>query len=129
MGVVDERSEIGGCYLGVPQNHIGKRTDILDNCPKAEGMMMLIRSMNPQILAVDEIGSTQDVEAVSYAMHSGVTMLATVHGHSLDEIRQKPGIKRLLESHTFKRFIVISKEGKAGGVSGIFDETGNALCF
>ena len=129
VGVVDERSEIGGCYLGVPQNHIGKRTDILDNCPKAEGMMMLIRSMNPQILAVDEIGSSQDVEAVSYAMHSGVTMLATVHGHSLDEIRQKPGIKRLLEAHTFKRFIVISKEGKAGGVSGIFDEKGNALCF
>ena len=129
VGVVDERSEIGGCYLGVPQNHIGKRTDILDNCPKAEGMMMLIRSMNPQILAIDEIGSSQDVEAISYAMHSGVTMLATVHGHSLEEIRQKPGIKRLLESHTFKRFIVISKEGKAGGVSGIFDEKGNALCF
>lgn len=129
VGVVDERSEIGGCYLGVPQNNIGKRTDILDNCPKAEGMMMMIRSMNPQILAVDEIGTSQDVEAISYAMHSGVTMLATVHGHSLEEIRQKPGVKRLMESHTFKRFIVISKEGKAGKVSGIFDEKGTALCF
>ena len=129
VGVVDERSEIGGCYLGVPQNNIGKRTDILDNCPKAEGMMMMIRSMNPQILAVDEIGTSQDVEAISYAMHSGVTMLATVHGHSLEEIRQKPGVKRLMESHTFKRFIVISKEGKAGKVSGIFDEKGTDLCF
>ena len=86
VGVVDERSEIGGCFQGVPQNHIGKRTDILDNCPKAEGMMMMIRSMSPQVLAVDEIGTRHDVEAVSYAMHCGVTMLATVHGTSLEEI-------------------------------------------
>ena len=56
VGVVDERSEIGGCYLGVAQNHLGSRTDILDCCPKAEGMIMLIRSMSPRVLAVDEIG-------------------------------------------------------------------------
>ena len=57
VGVVDERSEIGGCYMGIPQNDVGIRTDILDCCPKAEGMMMLVRSMAPSIIAVDEIGS------------------------------------------------------------------------
>ena len=61
VGGVDERSEIGGCYMGVAQNHLGIRTDILDGCPKAEGMIMLIRSMGPQVIAVDEIGTPEDV--------------------------------------------------------------------
>ena len=64
VGVVDERSEIGGCYMGVPQNQLGDRTDILDCCPKAEGMMMLIRSMGPQVIAVDEIGRASCRERV-----------------------------------------------------------------
>ena len=71
VGVVDERSEIGGCYMGVAQNHLGIRTDILDGCPKAEGMIMLIRSMGPQVIAVDEIGTPEDVHAIEYAMHCG----------------------------------------------------------
>ena len=54
VGVVDERSELGGCYLGIAQNHLGSRTDILDCCPKAEGMIMLIRSMSPQVIAVEK---------------------------------------------------------------------------
>ena len=72
VGVVDERSELGGCYMGIPRNHLGKRTDILDCCPKAAGMLMLIRSMAPRVIAVDEIGSREDVQAVEYAMQCGV---------------------------------------------------------
>ena len=68
VGVVDERSELGGCYLGVPQNQLGIRTDVLDCCPKSKGMLMLIRSMAPQVIAVDEIGSAEDVHALEYAM-------------------------------------------------------------
>ena len=59
VGVVDERSELGGCYLGIAQNHLGTRTDILDCCPKAEGMILLIRSMAPRVLAIDEIGGEE----------------------------------------------------------------------
>ena len=55
VGVVDERSEIAACYQGIPQNDVGCRTDVLDACPKAEGMMMLIRTMSPKVVAVDEI--------------------------------------------------------------------------
>ena len=90
MGVVDERSEIGGCYRGVPQNQLGMRTDSLDNCPNAEGLMMLVRSMAPEVSAADEIGTAKDVEAIEYAMHCGATMLTTVHGSGMDEIREKP---------------------------------------
>lgn len=129
VGVVDERSEIGGCYRGVAQNQMGKRTDILDNCPKAEGMMMLIRSMAPQVVAVDEIGTEEDVDAVSYAMHCGATMLATVHGTSLEEVRRKPFLAKLWESQCFKRYIVMKGEGKTGEIEGIYDEQGRRICI
>ena len=89
VGVVDERSELGGCYLGVIQNNLGMRTDILDRCPKADGMIMLIRSMAPQVVAVDEIGAKEDVHAIEYAMHCGCKMLATAHGDSMEEICKK----------------------------------------
>ena len=128
VGVVDERSEIGGCYQGVPQNRVGKRTDILDNCPKAEGLMMMIRSMSPQVLAVDEIGTKKDVEAVSYAMHSGVTVFATVHGTSLEEIKEKPLFRMFVEGKYFKRFVVLGTGGKLGRVQDIFNERGKSVC-
>lgn len=92
VGVVDERSEIGGCYLGVAQNHLGSRTDILDCCPKAEGMIMLIRSMSPRVLAVDEIGAQEEIRAVEYAMQCGCKLIASVHGNSMAEIASKPGL-------------------------------------
>ena len=72
VGVVDERSEIAGCYLGAAQNDIGLRSDVLDACPKAEGMLMMIRSMTPKVVAADEIGTKEDGEAIEYAMHCGV---------------------------------------------------------
>ncbi len=128
-GVVDERSEIGGCYQGVPQNQIGKRTDILDNCPKAEGMMMLIRSMSPEVLAVDEIGTMPEVEAVMCAMHCGVVMLATVHGTSLSEIREKPLFQTLLDRKCFQRYVVLDGTKKIGTIEGIYDGRGNKLCI
>ena len=129
VGVVDERSEIGGCYHGVAQNHVGKRTDILDNCPKAEGMMMLIRSMSPEVVAVDEIGTEKEVEALSYAMHCGATMLATVHGSCVEELREKPFLSRLWEEQCFKRYIVMKEKGKTGEIEGIFDERGARVCI
>ena len=127
--VVDERSEIGGCYQGIPQNDVGKRTDILDNCPKVEGMLMMIRSMSPQVLAVDEIGPSQDVDAISHAMRCGVTILATAHADSLEELKEKAGLKELYESRSFKRYIVLERDGKTGVIHKIFDEWGREICI
>ncbi|XCP83927.1 stage III sporulation protein AA [Roseburia hominis] len=128
VGVVDERSELGGCYQGVPQNQLGLRTDILDNCPKAEGMMLMIRSMSPQVLAVDEIGSQRDVEAVTCAMHCGVIILATAHGDSLEEIREKPFLKELAKGHYFERYVLLGGGGGPGKIRGIYDERGRQIC-
>ena len=97
IGVIDERSEIGACYQGIPQNELGIRTDILDCCPKAQGMMMLIRSMAPEVVAVDEIGGENDLEALRYVMNCGCRILATVHGNSMEDIREKPGLSSFLQ--------------------------------
>ena len=89
IGLVDERSEIGGSYQGIPQNDVGIRTDVLDCCSKAEGMVMLLRSMAPQVIAVDEIGNYEDIRAIEMTLNSGCKLLATVHGSSIDEIRKR----------------------------------------
>ncbi|MBR1815744.1 MAG: stage III sporulation protein AA [Lachnospiraceae bacterium] len=127
VGVVDERSEIAACYMGVPQNDVGIRTDILDSCPKAEGMLMLLRSMNPKVIAVDEIGSRYDIDAISYVINCGCTLLATVHGYSIDDIRNKPILRKLVEEKSFERYIVLGNSKGIGSIENIFDERGNEL--
>ena len=104
VGVVDERSEIGGSYLGVPQNDLGIRTDVLDCCPKAAGMMMLIRSMSPRVIAVDEIGDYEDIRAIEAVLNCGCRILATVHGNSIEDIEKKPLLKRFLTEKIFLPF-------------------------
>ena len=127
VGVVDERSEIGACYRGIPQNDVGIRTDILDCCPKAEGMLMLIRSMSPAVIAVDEIGKREDIDALAYVMNCGCQMLATVHGASVDDVKNKPILRKLAEEKLFKRFIVLSGREIPGTIESIFDERGSVL--
>ena len=106
MGVVDERSEIAGSYQGIPQNDLGIRTDILDCCPKAEGMMMLIRSMSPEVVAVDELGDYEDIHAIESVIHCGCKLFATVHGSSIDDMKRKPLMQRLMQEKVFERYII-----------------------
>ena len=127
VGVVDERSELGACHLGIAQNELGIRTDILDGCPKAEGMLMLIRSMAPKILAVDEIGAPEDIYAMEYAMHCGCRMLATVHGTSMAEVQKKPVLQQLIQKKRFGRYVVLKNGIHIGEVEGIYDERGTLL--
>lgn len=127
VGVVDERSEIGACYQGAPQNDLGIRTDVLDCCPKAQGMMMLIRTMAPQVIAVDEIGSREELEAMEYVMNCGCKLIATVHGSSIEDIRQKPVLRNMVQERWFERYIVLGNQGGAGHVEQIFDARGSCL--
>lgn len=112
IGVVDERGEIAAMYKGVPQNDIGIRTDVLDNISKAKGMKMLIRSMNPQIIAVDEVGSEEDIEAIQYAQCSGVKGIFTAHGESLEDIIQNPILKKLYEQNFLEKIFFIKEDRK-----------------
>lgn len=89
VGVVDERSEIAGSYMGVPQNDVGIRTDVMDACPKVLGMMLLLRSMAPGVIAIDELGGREDMEALRQAAYCGSRIVATVHGMGIEDYAKK----------------------------------------
>lgn len=127
VGVIDERSEIAASINGMPQHDLGLRTDVLDACPKAEGMMMMIRSMSPDMLVVDEIGGKKDVEALLEAINAGVTIICTIHGQSLEELKNRPALRTVLEQKIFKRLILLNKTRKPGSIKRIYDENEKIL--
>lgn len=110
VGVVDERGEIAAMYKGIPQNDIGNRTDVIDNMPKPEAMRILVRSMCPDVIACDEIGSVEDINAIDYAMCSGVKGIFTAHGKDIDEINRNYELSKLLNKHVFERIILLNPE-------------------
>ncbi|MBE3553433.1 MAG: stage III sporulation protein AA [Thermicanus sp.] len=124
VGVVDERSEIAGSYLGIPQKDVGPRTDVLDGCPKAEGMMMMIRSMSPQLLITDEIGQEEDVVALLEAVNAGIHLITTAHGEKLDEIEKRPILQKIFRYQVFQRMIFLSRRKGAGTVEAVYDGQG-----
>lgn len=126
VSVVDERSEIAGSYLGISQNDVGIRTDVLDGCPKVEGMMLLIRSMSPQVLAVDELGSIEDVQALQMVNGCGCRLLATVHGSSLEEVRYKNYMRYVMEERLFERYVTLDRKTGICRVTGVYDGEGKS---
>ena len=120
IGIVDERNEISAMYKGISQNDIGIRTDVLENISKSIGMKMLVRSMAPQIICADEIGSLEDVEAIKYIVCSGVKGIFTAHGANFQELQLNPELKQLLDSYTFKR-IVFLDESNRGKIKGAYE--------
>lgn len=110
VGVVDERGEIAACYQGIPQLDVGPRTDVLDNCEKVTGMRMLLRSMSPRVIAVDELGNREEMELISQMAGTGCAMLATIHGESIEEIMKKDLFQGKKEQKIFQNMIVLNKE-------------------
>ncbi|QXM06013.1 stage III sporulation protein AA [Crassaminicella indica] len=127
VAVVDERSEICGIYQGIPQNDVGAKTDVLDACPKAEGIMMLIRSMSPHIIATDEIGKREDIFAIHEALNAGIKLITTVHGRNFDEINRRNNLKSLLMQGIFERIIILSNKPKVGTIEKIIDGKKNKI--
>lgn len=128
VGVVDERGELAGMWQGVPTYNLGYRTDVLDGCPKAGGMNMLVRSMAPQVMAMDELGHTDDVTALMDALRTGVRILTTAHASSLEEARGRPTLAHLLEQGVFERLVVLSRKHGPGTIDGVYDlKTGRIL--
>jgi stage III sporulation protein AA len=121
VGLVDERSEVAGCCAGVPQSDVGPRTDVLDGCPKAEGLMLLIRALSPAVVAVDEIGRPADADAVMEALHAGVAVVATAHGSGLADIARRPALAMLLHAGAFERAVVLGRSRGPGTIEKISD--------
>lgn len=121
VGVVDERGELAGMWQGVPTYNLGYRTDILDGCPKASGLSMMVRSMSPQVVAMDEIGHRDDVTAITDALRTGVRILSTAHAGSFAEARSRPVIAELLAQGVFERMVVLSRRQGPGSIEGVYD--------
>ena len=115
IGVIDERSEIAEMYKGVPQNDVGKRTDVMNNCLKHIGISMLVRSMGPQVIATDEIGGERDEEAIYNAMYSGVKFLFTAHGEKIEDVS-----KNFINDKVFSNIIILKNSNKPGSVKNIY---------
>ncbi|RJQ11391.1 MAG: stage III sporulation protein AA [Bacillota bacterium] len=119
VGLVDERSEIAACYEGVPQRDVGLRTDVLDACPKAEGVLLLLRAMSPEVIAADEIGRPEDATALTEAASAGAAVLATAHGSSVRDLASRPMLAGLLRSGLFEVCVVLSRRNGPGTVESV----------
>ena len=119
-GIIDERGEIAAMYKGVPQNDIGILSDVLENSSKSVGVRLLIRSMCPDIIVCDEIGKKEDIDAIDYAMCSGVKGIFTVHGNSLTELFRNKEINSLLEKCLVETIIFIDDK-KRGEIKEVFN--------
>lgn len=120
--VIDERSEVAGCFRGVPQLDVGCRTDVLDSCPKSIGMMMVIRSMAPQVIAVDELGTLEDINALFAVIRSGSCILATIHGDGISDLKEKSFLNEVIKEKVFKRYVVLRKNRDMDIYNGDFEK-------
>lgn len=126
VGVCDERSEIAGSAGGVPGFDVGPRTDVMDGCPKDTGIAMLIRSMSPDVIAVDELGSSDDARAVERAAVAGVSLIATMHGRSYDDA-VRSSIGKFIKSGMISRIVILSAEPTPGTVKDILNSANMSL--
>lgn len=130
--VVDERSEIAACFNGVPQLDVGIRTDVLDACFKSQGMIMAIRSLAPEVLICDEIGSDEDIKALNMAFSSGVNIITTLHGYDLNDILNRRIFKKLIEDSILEKVVILSNKKGIGTIDKIYNVSNDGevkLCF
>lgn len=127
VSIVDERSELAAAKDGIPQFDVGKRTDVMDACPKVSGLMMMIRSMSPDVIIVDEIGKKEDADAILEAMLAGVTIFCTVHSTSFDSVRKRPIIRDMFQMEIFERVVVLQNERNRFITVHIFTNKGDRL--
>lgn len=121
VGLIDERSEIAGMYQGVPSFDIGIRTDVLDACPKAEGIILMIRSLSPQVVVSDEIGRIEDIEAIGEALNTGVDVVVTAHARTLEEALKRPILLRALKKDLFERILVLGDSLGVGTLERVYE--------
>ena len=112
VSLIDERGEIAAMYNGVPQNDVGLRCDVLDNVTKSLGMKIAVRTMSPDIIVSDEIGTKEDIEAINYGVLSGVNGIFTAHGSSIMDIKLNENLNKIYEQKVFSRIIFLEKMGK-----------------
>ena len=119
VSVVDERGEIASCQGGFSGYDLGYSIDILTDCDKSQGMLMMLRSMSPQVIATDELGTDNDIKAIQKTVCSGVSVIATIHGKNAEDLRKNKNISELLDF--FQCFIVLSRRFGVGTIEEVYN--------
>lgn len=127
VSVVDERCEISGSYLGNIQFDLGTSTDVMTCYSKSVGMNMVLRSMAPKVIAVDEIGSSEDISAIHNILNSGVNIIATIHCDTIENILLKPIISQIVKEKLFDNYIILDNVKRTGNLNKIYDRELNVL--
>lgn len=122
VAVIDERGEIAATFQGQPQNDLGPCCDVLDGYPKGEGIMQAVRCLSPDVVICDEIGGEEDEKAVELSLNAGVTVIASAHAGSFDELLARPQTARLIASGAFKKAVRLAGRENPGMVAGVYGE-------
>lgn len=105
IAVVDERREL------FPDGFSrGKRMDVLTGCPKGQGIDIVLRTMGPQTIAMDEITAESDCQALIRAANCGVRLLATAHAANKADLQRRPVYRPLLEQKLFDHLVVLRRD-------------------
>lgn len=118
--VIDERQELAAMNAGFCQRDVGVNTDVFDLYTKEKAVECAVKTMSPQLIAMDELCSDCEIDAVSLAVNSGVKFIVTVHAADYSEILSRPQIKRLLQTYSFEKLVLLRKD-MPGEVEGIYD--------
>lgn len=122
VAILDERNEIAASISGVPQNDVGLRSDVLDLCPKSIGMITALRSLSPTLIAVDEIGNSNDFSSIEYIINSGVSVISTIHAKNIDELLNKKNFYEFKNKKYFKKYIALEKNSSFERIFKLYDE-------
>ena len=125
--LIDERGEISAVYNGLSQMNTGIRTDVLSYCKKRDGFFMSIRALSPKVIISDELGSVDDFEIIQYALKSGVKIIATAHGFSLDDVKRNLYLRNIIDNNFFERAFILNKRPLR--VNEVFDFQRNRVIY
>lgn len=121
--VIDERNEIGGGKAS-SWFHLGEKTDVIDSCPKSQAIILALRSLNPQVIVTDEIGRLEDSEALLDAINCGVSLVASAHGRSIDDLMHRPVLRQIMQRNFFDLYAVIDGSKGVGVITSIVQDVG-----
>lgn len=125
VSLIDERGEIASMYNGAPMLDVGVRTDVMSFCPKHIGMMLVTRSMGPDVIATDEIGSSKDVEAIKNATLTGVNLLLTMHGKDINDLKKNKEMLQIITQGYFDIIVFLSNKNGVGTIERIVKGKGD----
>ena len=119
--VIDERQEIAAVNGAIAQNDIGINCDVYSCYPKEKAIVSCIKTMSPDIIALDEVALESEIQAIKQGVNSGVRFILTIHASDYNEILHRPQIEALINTYSFRKLILLNEAGASSQIKGIYD--------